>query len=303
MLSPLIGAANERAACPGVVRQAFGAPRVSFHEGRGQRLEEIMNIRQSRRRFLQQSAKLGAGLLAPALAVHAADPIRMRAIWWGGQDRAKRTNEAIQLFEKSKPDLKIATESNAWGDYWTRLATQVAGGNAPDVIQMDYRYIFEYARRGALLPLDQFIPSKINVGDFSKEAIDSGKVDGKVYAVPNNNAQPVILYLNKKVLADAGISSPPSTFEELLDAVDKLKAAGLTALIETLPEAERYSYVFDGNSQALDHVMVSPGLLAGAAYDVVHVNAEFAVQASDHDPSLALLRPIFSTWAPVVLRE
>ena len=86
-------------------------------------------------------------------------------------------------------------------------------------------------------------------------------------------------------------------------AVGKLKAAGLTALIETLPEAERYSYVFDGNSQALDHIMVSAGVLAGAAYDVVHVNAEFAAQASDHDPSLALLRPVFSTWAPLALRE
>jgi hypothetical protein len=85
-------------------------------------------------------------------------------------------------------------------------------------------------------------------------------------------------------------------------AIGRLKAAGLTALIETLPETERYSYVFDGNSQALDHIMVSAGVLAGAAYDVVHVNAEFAVQASDHDPSLALLRPVFSTWAPLVWR-
>ena len=39
--------------------------------------------------------------------------------------------------------------------------------------------------------------------------------------------------------------------------VEKLKDAGLTAMIETLPPNERYSYVFDGNSQALDHIMVS----------------------------------------------
>ena len=67
-----------------------------------------------------------------------------------------------------------------------------------------------------------------------------------------------------------------------------LKAAGLTTLVETLPENERYTYVFDGNSQTLDHILVSANLLsANAEYDVVHVNAEFAAQASDHDPEVA----------------
>ena len=75
--------------------------------------------------------------------------------------------------------------------------------------------------------------------------------------------------------------------------VQKLKDAGLTAMIETLPPNERYSYVFDGNSQVLDHIMVSSNLLnnaaAAAGYDVVHVNAEFIDQASDHDPQLVQL--------------
>jgi uncharacterized protein len=39
--------------------------------------------------------------------------------------------------------------------------------------------------------------------------------------------------------------------------VQKLKDAGLTAMIEMLPPNERYSYVFEGNSQVLDHIMVS----------------------------------------------
>ena len=67
-----------------------------------------------------------------------------------------------------------------------------------------------------------------------------------------------------------------------------LKGAGLTALIETLPANERYSYVYEGNSQTLDHLLVSSGLLsAKTGFDVVHVNAEFFDQASDHDPSVA----------------
>ena len=82
--------------------------------------------------------------------------------------------------------------------------------------------------------------------------------------------------------------------------VQKLKDAGLTALIETLPPSERYSYVFDGNSQALDHIMVSGNLLnnaaAAAGYDIVHVNSEFIDQISDHDPQLVrlTLRPSYA---------
>jgi predicted extracellular nuclease len=67
-----------------------------------------------------------------------------------------------------------------------------------------------------------------------------------------------------------------------------LKNVGLAALIETLPANERYSYVYEGNSQTLDHLLVSSGLLsAKTGFDVVHVNAEFLDQASDHDPSVA----------------
>jgi predicted extracellular nuclease len=68
----------------------------------------------------------------------------------------------------------------------------------------------------------------------------------------------------------------------------------LTDLPRKLPEAERYSYVFDGQSQVLDHILVScPALLLGYDYDVVHLNAEFADQASDHDPQIVRLIPLF----------
>jgi hypothetical protein len=62
----------------------------------------------------------------------------------------------------------------------------------------------------------------------------------------------------------------------------------MTALMRTLPQNERYSYVFEGNSQSLDHIVVSEGLFASPfAYDPVHVNAEFFDQLSDHDPQVA----------------
>jgi predicted extracellular nuclease len=61
----------------------------------------------------------------------------------------------------------------------------------------------------------------------------------------------------------------------------------LIDLMNLLPRDERYSYVFEGNSQALDHVLMSGAMLPD--YDIVHVNAEFADQASDHDPQVVRL--------------
>ncbi|MFD4673030.1 endonuclease/exonuclease/phosphatase family protein [Lentzea sp. NPDC058450] len=64
----------------------------------------------------------------------------------------------------------------------------------------------------------------------------------------------------------------------------------LKALIDTLPVNERYSYVFEGNSQTLDHLVMSKNITR-FSYDVVHINAEFADQASDHDPQIVRARP------------
>jgi predicted extracellular nuclease len=68
-----------------------------------------------------------------------------------------------------------------------------------------------------------------------------------------------------------------------------LKGAPMNDLIEDLPANERYTYVFEGNSQTLDHILVSDSLHAVSHTDVVHVNSEFWDQASDHEPQVATL--------------
>lgn len=75
---------------------------------------------------------------------------------------------------------------------------------------------------------------------------------------------------------------------EFSDALTILEGGGeLHTLMETLPQNERYSYVFEGNSQTLDLIVVSDRLFGlPFVYDSVHVNAEFADQMSDHDPQI-----------------
>lgn len=71
-----------------------------------------------------------------------------------------------------------------------------------------------------------------------------------------------------------------------------LKGNELDNLIDKLPLNERYTYTYDGNSQVLDHLLVSKNLTASAEIDVVHLNADFPEsrgRVSDHDPVLAQL--------------
>ena len=81
---------------------------------------------------------------------------------------------------------------------------------------------------------------------------------------------------------------------EFSETLSILQGDVLENLLLTLKQPERYTYVFEGNSQVLDQILVSRHLERDLmAYDVVHVNSEFAVQASDHEPQVArfLLRP------------
>ena len=57
------------------------------------------------------------------------------------------------------------------------------------------------------------------------------------------------------------------------------------------PQDERYSYIFQGNGQVLDHILVSPALLLDGRpdLDAVHINTEFTDQVSDHDPPITRL--------------
>lgn len=72
---------------------------------------------------------------------------------------------------------------------------------------------------------------------------------------------------------------------------DPAQGGVFTNLATLLPEEERYSYMFNGNAQLIDNILVTGGLVIGAQYDAVHLNSEFTgSRPTDHDAQLALLR-------------
>ncbi len=113
-----------------------------------------------------------AALAATGQTAGAQAGTRLRAYWWGNPERDRRTRAALDAYQAKNANVQISSESLGWGDYWTKLATQTAGGNPPDLIQMDYRYIYEYSRRGTLLALDG--QKALNMSGFSAGARDAG---------------------------------------------------------------------------------------------------------------------------------
>ena len=57
-------------------------------------------------------------------------------------------------------------------------------------------------------------------------------------------------------------------------------------MIDKVPATDRFTYMYQGNSQVLDHILVSNRLVESAEVDIVHINSPFADQISDHDPVL-----------------
>ena len=99
----------------------------------------------------------------------------LKFAWWGNPTRNKNTQAAIDAYVKANPNVKIAPQPGEFGSYWDKLATQTAGGKAPDIIQMDMNYIAEYGNRGALLDL-----AEVDVSKFAEGTVDSGKIDDKL---------------------------------------------------------------------------------------------------------------------------
>jgi multiple sugar transport system substrate-binding protein len=205
-----------------------------------------MAFRLNRRNFLAGGA---AALSASAVGIPGmafAQDARLRLLWWGSQPRADRTFNVSNLYMEKNPGVTIDGETVGWDDYWPRLATQVAGRNAPDIMQMDYRYIFEYARRGALAPLESYVPDVLNVSDFDQAALDGGSVDGSLYGV-SLGANSSAMMINVAAFEEVGIDIPDNTltFDELKRIGQEITSAGKRQNFYGLSDGSRVEPFFE----------------------------------------------------------
>ena len=172
-----------------------------------------------------------AVLVLPSLSLTAQDMTEVRISWWGSQNRHDRTIATIELYEELNPDIDIVYEFQGWGDHWTKLATQAAGGELPDIMQHDYARIEEWVANGLLMPLDGYLESGvIDTMNISASSLAGGMVDGQMYGINlGNNSE--VFTLDTDAFEMAGIELPPldwtwTQFEEIANA-DQRSSLGI----------------------------------------------------------------------------
>ncbi|NUT50549.1 MAG: extracellular solute-binding protein, partial [Saccharothrix sp.] len=136
----------------------------------------------------------------------AGGPVELRFSWWGNEQRAQATEKAIDAFEAANPGITVKGEYADFNAYFDRIATQVAAGDAPDVITMGGVYPREYGGRGALLDLKE-VGGALDLGELDGAAVANGEFDGVQYGVPTG-VNTYGLVVNPAIFENAGVPLP-----------------------------------------------------------------------------------------------
>lgn len=144
------------------------------------------------------------------LSVIAAQYGQNTADWW-------KTFETD--FEKDNSGIDINVEVISWNDISTTVNTRVANNQAPDILNIDV--FADYQADDLLLPAQDYV-SEETYGKMYEAFLEQSNVDGTIWAIPDL-ASARAMYYNKDILEGAGVTAPPTTWDELTEACKKIK--------------------------------------------------------------------------------
>jgi len=125
---------------------------------------------------------------------------------------------SIKGFEATHPGITVQMETVPWSEQAQKLTTALATGGEPDVSMMGNDIVAEYVAEHQLLPLNLKNTANISAGDRLYY-----NLDGKWWAVPLIDETRAVLY-NKSIFKQAGLTSPPSTWAEMVSDAKTIKA-------------------------------------------------------------------------------
>lgn len=153
--------------------------------------------------------------------------VSLRFSWWGSDERHQQTEEIIAAFEAEHENIEIVADYTDWDSYWDRLATATAGGDIPDVMTQEERYMTDYARNGQLLDLNE-VSGTLDLSGVDPLAMGSGQIDGSQYAVATGvNAFTIVA--DPRIFEDAGVEMPDDstwTWDDYVDIAAEISASG-----------------------------------------------------------------------------
>jgi raffinose/stachyose/melibiose transport system substrate-binding protein len=169
-----------------------------------------------------------AGAAEPTAApAPAADGERTKITYWFSppeQGTSCFVDTVITAFNKESKTVEVDAVSTP--NAWDAARTAIAGGAGPDVVQTPGpSFVFELAKAGQLLPLDDYVSQFGWQQSIAPWALSLGKVDGKLYSLPDE-VETLVLYYNKTLFAEKGWT-PPKTIDELVALAAQVKEAGI----------------------------------------------------------------------------
>jgi xylobiose transport system substrate-binding protein len=166
-----------------------------------------------------------------------------------GDATNKVEKQVVETFNKTSK-VKAVLDTIPGADYQQKLQTIINTKQAPDVFfNWGGGSIAPFVKANLLLPLDDMIKQDPALkSNFLPSVFNTAVVGGKAYGIPMRGTQPVLMFNNQKVLKDNGIN-PPQTWDELVAAVTKLKAANVTPIAlgggDQWPTLMWFEYVYD----------------------------------------------------------
>jgi ABC-type glycerol-3-phosphate transport system substrate-binding protein len=166
-----------------------------------------------------------------ALALGVAAPVRAETTlvyqsWHLAEEPwATSLKQAFAEFERDNPGVKIVPQPVSLGQRDVTLTTAIRAGRGPDIFQLDANPIQQYIREGWVKDLTPYLAdiggAQSFMADFIPATRDAVQNGGKIYGLPKNTTAMVTVY-NKSLLAAAGVSEPPKTWDEFREASKKL---------------------------------------------------------------------------------
>ncbi|MEV1285697.1 extracellular solute-binding protein [Micromonospora sp. NPDC049679] len=185
----------------------------------------------------------GAAACGDADDVGPADKrVELSIFWWGGEKRAELTEQALRLYSSRHPHVtfKVTWQGNT--GYYDKLATQAAGGNAPDLFQLDDNYLGEYADRKIILDLSGYVANnRVDLSKFPSSLAQYGQVGGRTMAIAGAANTPAMVY-NKTLLQSFRIAEPHigMTYDELIAWASQVTARSGGKIAGTMDPSADY---------------------------------------------------------------
>lgn len=154
---------------------------------------------------------------AAASETTSGEPVELKFSWWGGDSRHAATEEAIKAFEAKYPNITVTPEYGAWTGWEEKQSLNIIGGNAADVMQINWNWVDSYSQGGTAFANLEDYSDVLDLTQFTPESLDLCKVDNKLMAVPISLTGR-LFYWNKTTFDEVGCDIPTD--------LDSLYAAG-----------------------------------------------------------------------------